>query len=243
MNSDEARAHILSLVMSNDYAKAHETLLKSPCFSTDDRVQLKSEVTETLLLERRLEWTHHGIRKTFRFYTPSEKRYYLQKAAELIAILRDYTPHVVMGFGAVLGFVRDGDFIPHDDDLDLLIAIPPTRFTDAKEALSEFLAAFGFVIHGQKNLSHLTVHRPKQPGFDIFPGFMEGEWVSWFPSNRKVIRFDEVFPPVMKLYHEVEIPLPKDSERYLELTYGHSWQQPLPNWNHPWDRNQYQEFL
>jgi hypothetical protein len=243
MNSHEARAHILDLVRSNEYAKAHEALLKSSYFSPIDRAQFKSEVSKTLLLERHVEWTHHGIRKTFRFYTPSQKHYYLKKATELIAILNDFTPHVVLGFGAVLGFVRDGDFIPHDDDLDLLVAIPPIRFAEAKAALSEFFAASGFVIKGQENLSHLTVHRPKEPGFDIFPGFTEGEWVSWFPSNRKVIRFDEVFPPVMKLYHDVEIPLPRQPERYLELTYGPEWGNPLPHWNHPWDQQQYQDFL
>jgi len=243
MTSKETRAHILDLVRSKDYAEAHEALLKSPYFSPVERAEFKSEVSKNLLFERGVEWTHHGIRKTFRFYSPLQKHYYLKKAADLIDILHDFTPHVVLGFGAVLGFVRDGDLVPHDDDLDLLVAIPPTRFAEAKAALSKFLAAFGFVINGQNNLSHLTVHRPKEPGFDIFPGFTEGEWVSWFPSNRKVIHFDEVFPPVVRRYHDVEIPLPREPERYLELTYGAEWVDPLPHWNHPWDQKQYQEFL
>ncbi len=239
----EIRAQIVELATAGEYTKAHSLLLESAYLSQQEREEIKSHVTASILVDRKVEWTHHGIRKTFRFFSPLEKRYQLTKAAELIRLLQGFTPHAVLGFGAVLGFVRENDFVPHDDDLDILVAIPPTRFAEAKESLASFLAASNFAIHGQSNLSHLTVQRPKEPGFDVFIGFVEDEWVSWFPSHRKQLRFDEVFPAIQRKYYDVEVPFPKASERYLEVTYGGSWRSPLPYWNHPWDQKQYQEFL
>ena len=82
-------------------------------------------VNAELLPSRQLLWTIHGPTRSFRFCTPAEQTAYVQFAAEVAEALREVTPHVCFGFGAVLSVVRDRALIPDDDDLDIIIGFEP----------------------------------------------------------------------------------------------------------------------
>ncbi len=195
-----------------------------------------------LSVRAQLEWTNHGANRTFRFWSEAEKTKYLAQALELVEVLRPLSEDVCFGFGAVLGFVRDADFISHDDDLDLLIAMPPSSFPVALARLSEHLTAAGYTCAG-KNNSHFGVHKAGQRAVDVFIGFREEARVSWFPSRRKSLAWDDVFPAERRAWFGLDVPLPRNTEAYLAGTYGEDWRTPLSVWSHPWDISEYRDLL
>jgi hypothetical protein len=80
-------------------------------------------------------------------------------------------------------------------------------------------------------------------GVDIFIGFIESDnSVSWFPSKRGGLLLSDVFPATTKLVFDVPCDVPRNVERYLEVTYGPDWRTPDSNWNHPWDFSMFKEF-
>jgi hypothetical protein len=113
-----------------------------------------------------LQLNAHGLKRTFRFWTDSEKKAYLEGANVLMTSLEGLSAHVCLGFGAVLGWVRDQDLIAHDDDLDILIAFDRHRVADlgaALEVTRRALQARGHQVLGTF-FSHLWVATPGGTG-------------------------------------------------------------------------------
>jgi hypothetical protein len=151
------------------------------------------------------------------------------------------TPYVTFGFGSVLGFVREGELIAHDDDMDLLVAFreePDCCFKDAKMALRRHLVSDGFDVQNADYPTHLKVCC-----VDVFVGFIEdNEVVSWFPSARGGLFLSDVFPVTTKTVFDVPCRIPGNPERYLEVTYGKDWRNPDLDFGHPWDFSQYTRY-
>jgi hypothetical protein len=238
---EEKCAAILLLLALGRTADATKAFHSDTSLTSDLRRRISTTLNSKYLLERNLEWTNHGPQRTFRFWSAEEKGKYLDSACAMIAVLRDFSPHVSFGFGAVLGLIRDQDFIQHDDDLDILIAMEPMRFADAKERLRSFLHERGFVCHGE-NYTHFGVNTGKGRAVDVFIGFRQGERVSWFPSRRSSLEWNSVFPVQDFTYLGRSIPLPADAEAYLVATYGPDWREPDASWHHPWDIREYSDF-
>jgi hypothetical protein len=242
LNLEDRTIALLLLLARGLNTEATKAFFSDTSFSKSDRKVVANALNENLLIDKGLEWTNHGPRPTFRFWTSTQKTTYLQEALSLVEDLKKFTPHVCFGFGAILGMVRDADFIPHDDDLDLLIAMEPKNFPLAKEKLKNYLADCGYTCHG-KNYSHFGVNRGQGPAIDVFIGFREDEHVSWFPSRRWSLQWDNVFPVKEVDFFGEAIPVPRDIETYLEATYGEDWRKPDSAWGHPWNINEYQDFM
>jgi glycosyltransferase involved in cell wall biosynthesis/SAM-dependent methyltransferase len=213
--------------------------------SKSEKNHIRSIINEDVLFKNKLEWNNHGITKTFRFFSQEEKKHYLLEASALIEVLRKKSDFICLGFGVVLGFVRAQDFIPHDDDIDILIGFPPINLSSAKAELVDFLEKNGYRNYCDK-FTHMTVARgnPRiKRCLDIFIGIIEEGFFSCFPSRRKGLRIDNVFPAVDRNFFDCPLPFPRNTEGYLESVYGPDWRNPISNWNHPWDRKEYSEFL
>lgn len=225
--------------------KAIELLKTSKFLSENEKKEIKLDISRKFLFKKQLEWTNHGITRTFRFFNKNEKVSYLSGATELINVLKRRDYHVSLGFGAVLGFIRESDFIPHDDDIDLIVGVDKINLFDAKNIVVEFLEEYGYR-NFCNNFSHLTVCKKNsnmKRGIDIFIGIIEDGYFSCFPSRRKVLRFDDVFPAEDQIFFETSLPFPKNPQAYLEAVYGSDWRNPISHWNHPWDLKEYEEFL
>ena len=125
---------VAALTIRGDYPRARLAF---------DAIEITPEVkghfyavmNREVLAERSLEWTAHGPRRSFRFWTEAEKFRYTDMTAQVAAQLKELTPNVCLGFGAALCVVRDGDLIPHDDDLDIIIAFEPDEAATLPQAL------------------------------------------------------------------------------------------------------------
>jgi hypothetical protein len=236
---------LLDMVRNGSYQEAYMGLHSDKSINRAAKLDLMHAVNSFYLLERQLEWTNHGILRSFRFWSVDEKREYLKATCGLMDSLKPVSPYVSLGFGAVLAIVRDADFIPHDDDMDILIAFEVERvgkYSDALKLVEDALKLDGYAVHG-KLPSHRNAKLKGGKPIDVFVGFIEEGMVSWFPSARKNLRVDQVFPTRTVELLGVECEIPNKPEEYLAITYGADWRNPIPNWNHPWNRAEFGEFM
>ncbi len=240
--------HYCRLALAGEYNDAYVQLRADEALTPAERKRIIGAVNDGLLFGRRLEWGNHGIKRSFRFWSEAQKKNYVGRSIELVDLLRnELTPHVCFGFGSVLGMIRDGDMIAHDDDMDLIVALPARRRLTFRKVLTELRALLrrhDYAAAESANLNHVSTARNRQAGTDVFIGFIDPDRrVSWFPSRRGSLNFGDVFPVASMRFFDHDCPVPRDPLKYLEATYGPDWRTPIPSWNHAWDASQYRDFI
>ena len=233
-------ARIFQAVLKPDYPAAVEEL-KS--FEHDERPQVRNFFSAHVLKERKKEWTGHGINRTFRFWSEAEKQDYLRFTVQVLdALASKYD--ACLGYGSVLSIVRDGDLVPHDDDLDIIVSMRRDSIASYKAGLAEvekFLTDSGFSVRGD-----YVAHRHVTNGrffLDVFFGLEDGRHVSWHPGPREVMLKESVFPAKTETLFGIDCLVPKDSEAYLATVYGENWRTPLPGWTHDFDPTKYADWF
>ncbi|WP_152185049.1 hypothetical protein [Segeticoccus rhizosphaerae] len=226
------------------YKRASNALQHLPWITDDERAAVRGAVNHGILGARSLEWTIHGVKRSFRYWSEDEKRNYVATAVEVVHRLRQLTPHVCFGFGAVLAVVRDGDLIPHDDDLDLIVAFEPHQaatLAQANQRISAFLSSAGYTATG-RHLAHRQVARPGQgKKLDVFVGIFEGDAISWYPGTRGSLHRETMFPTSEGPMLGHACPLPRNPLQYLETVYGPGWRNPDPAFRHQWSGAGYED--
>lgn len=147
-------------------------------------------------------------------------------------------------YGTLLGLVREGGFIKHDDDIDFGVApdgIDPKRLLDVALAYGlEFCRAFSW--HGK--ITELTFKYKGVP-IDFFftyrhdDGRVYGQVYNNFTNQggRRVARLvKRLYKPgydgvEMLAVNNIEVPVPKNKEEYLEFSYGDGWRTPIQRFN------------
>ncbi|KRE55360.1 hypothetical protein [Phycicoccus sp. Soil748] len=232
---------LLAQTFEGAYADARQALDAHTEISTADRSAFRAAVTSGLLADRELEWTVHGPQRCFRFWDETEKVTYVEFAAKVAEALASLTPQVCFGFGAALCVVRDGDLIPHDDDLDIIIGFDPHEAGTLGEGLAlveQCLRPLGYTVTGNFT-AHRQVRRNGSKQVDVFVGLFEGDTISWYPGTRGALDRDLMFPASEGRLLGVPVPLPRNPLVYLERLYGEGWRHPDPNFKHTWDRATY----
>ena len=137
--------------------------------------------------------------------------------SHLVMILNKYGIEWVATDGTLLGAIRDGGFIPWDDDID--IAIKKTSFN--------LLKHLEFIITKANTYKLVRVGKYAKLKYDdlwidIF--LLDDEW--GFPQNHfKNLSFreGEVYPIRKVMFGDIEINIPHKSEEYLHRI--------LPEWD------------
>ena len=148
-------------------------------------------------------------------------------------------------YGTFLGLIRDGGFIPNDDDIDLSI-LPGSA--EPQCLLRAFIeTGYGYV-HGFRMdgvLYEFTVRDPSGLTLDVFfparvsdkPGWMVGYDTFWEPTRKypsetanTVVETLYRVPNALRTvsYRGVEVFVPCDAETLLREEYGPNWRVPDP---------------
>lgn len=231
------------LTLKADYPAARKALAAVEDLDDADRRRFRDAVNARLLPARQRLWTIHGPQRSFRFWSDAEKARYLDFTLEVVAALRTLTPSVSLGFGSVLSAVRDKALIPHDDDLDVIVAFEPHEATTLAEGIArveEHLRPQGYTVSGNFS-AHRHVGRPGRKYIDVFVGLFEGDQVSWYPGARGALTRDMMFPTRDVDLLGVPVPVPAQAEAYCEAVYGPTWNVPNPNFAHRWDASAYSD--
>jgi hypothetical protein len=209
----------------------------------NERSRRLSSILKPFLKKYELQYNAHGLKRTFSFWSPFEKIDYINSVVELMNFLEEIAPNSVsLGFGAVLGQIRDNDLVPHDDDLDVLVAFDSNEVSTISyglEIIKDKLNNSSWSVQG-RFFSHLWVGLPNGRRVDVFVGLREkNDFLSFYPSSRHSLKWTDVFPAKSQSLCGISVLMPADQERYLAATYGLDWKTPKVNFSHPWDRKQY----
>lgn len=228
----------IGLILFRDFTKAYE-LYKSIKPISFHKNNLKDFANKNFLIPNGLELGIHGITKSFRFWQLKEKSIYLSLAKNLILDLLELTEYVSLGYGAVLGYLRSGDLIDHDDDIDIMLAFPLERFDSIPNSIdytSNYLISLGYNVGGRYD-THIKVRRTGSslPYIDVFFGVIEESFASWYPGPRKIIKKDSIFPTINATICDVDLPIPNNPSSYLNDIYGKKWMISDPFFSHRWN--------
>lgn len=204
---------------------------------------LFKQINELILNARDMEWTSHGMKRSFRYWTRLEKQEYIRSAMKIMDELKELSPDVTFGFGSVLAAIRDKDMLPHDDDMDTLIAFKKSQvktYVQAMNLVEEFLAKRGYyVIEKKFNVCKTQIGTHK---VDVFVGIYEDDGtIGWYPNKRHILKRSDIFPTKnIKILGE-DYSVPKNADKYLEYVYTKDWKHPDPGFKYYRDRSMYSD--
>ncbi|MGV3568960.1 MAG: class I SAM-dependent methyltransferase [Ramlibacter sp.] len=149
-------------------------------------------------------------------------------------------------YGTMLGAVREGDFIGHDNDFDTTYI---SRHSEPEEVRKEFMRICAFLIERGYDLKVKKTHTwVRVPGtahkFDIFFSYFNeaGMYeISYGTHGPALPRSDDFDAFVEKKLNDLTIQVPKNNEDMLAQIYGTSWRIPNAGFKHKsstrhWDK-------
>ena len=158
------------------------------------------------------------------------------RAAELVEVLAGFGLRPFVVGGTLLGGVRDGALLPHDDDAD--IAYLSRHDQPADVAIEAFeighrLTALGYEIQ-RHSATHMQLLFRDDAGavlhyIDVFAAFFTDDGCINQPFHvRGPMREDQMLPFGTVRIAGTDFPAPADVDAWLTLNYDARWRQPIP---------------
>lgn len=188
---------------------------------------------DTLMLSR------HGVR--VQGVLRRKSKAYIAHLEEVIQVMQSAGYEVVIAYGTLLGAVREGRFLAHDDDIDIMYkAKAGDRLGVEAEIASvrKLLAATGFRVTDMLP-KHLNMHVVSRKGglvIDVFPCWLQDGELQMH-MEKMVIRGlapSMMFPASMVNLEGESLPAPADPPGFLGERYGADWKIPDPYHDWPW---------
>lgn len=142
--------------------------------------------------------------------------------------------------GTLLGIVREGGLIGHDDDLDLAVVLTSG---DARAAAEEWndlrqrWAADGLLDDELAWDTYVHVRARSDSGvtIDLFPSWVEAGRAYVWPHTPGTVAAEDLLPLAGVSMGGRTITVPRRAEPLLESNYGPRWRTPDPSWRFDWD--------
>jgi SAM-dependent methyltransferase len=198
---------------------------------TDARVRVADAAGNPLMLDSK-------GRMTRPFDTdPDMLRPLLRAAHTVLGLLADAGVEPFLAYGTLLGAVREGDFIGHDNDIDLGYVSHESQPVDvARESfrLERSLERAGMAVERYSGAGFKVLVRDgagQQRWIDVFGGFWVGDRLALMGELLTPFERSWVLPlSTVELAGEA-FPAPARPERLLEATYGPDWRVPDPTFS------------
>ncbi len=144
--------------------------------------------------------------------------------------------------GTLLGLIREGDLIPHDDDIDLAVIIEGATTYEVVpnwQRLRALLPTLGLSALDQTEtpLAHLQIELAPGVKADLFPAWFFGNNAFVYPHTAGELTVDDLLPLAVHEVHGARVPVPKNPQALLRTNYGDDWGTPDPTFRFDWARS------
>lgn len=161
----------------------------------------------------------------------------LDSAARLAADMQAWGYPIYLVGGTLLGIVRSGALLPHDDDLDfayLSEQSDPAELVRESFELERRLTDAGYAVarhsHAHIELAFFDDHEQLDHYIDVFTGFFhEGLYCQPFALRSAEVGRDDLVPTSDIDVNGVTLPAPANPEAWLAYAYGAGWRVPDPS--------------
>jgi hypothetical protein len=190
---------------------------------------LMARVNQLWLAPRQLEFTRHGLQRTFRFWSQQEKQRAMAITTEALQRWHAAGIPCFHTFGTLLGLVREGNLLNHDDDIDAVAVVPVAADETPEQALAALeqrLNALGHRTAGAYRFHRHVEHRGFW--FDLFVATTGGEAVTFWGTKIWTTTLEQLLPVQSADLEGLSCVLPRDAEHVVEGIYGSGWRTPRP---------------
>jgi hypothetical protein len=151
----------------------------------------------------------------------------------VISALQDGGVHAFLGYGTLLGAVREGAFIAHDHDADVTYLGSAEHPLDAvleSYRLERLMKQRGMAVRRMSSitLKVLVDEEGGTRGLDVFGSFYIDGLLHVMGQIRAPISRDQMLPPSTVSLAGRTFPAPRVPETWLEAAYGPAWRVPDP---------------
>jgi hypothetical protein len=205
----------------------------------NDKALSFHQLINRLVKSKNVAFGPHGFMQTFDLKTDNENSKVFKELSNLLIWLNEeFGVPAFVSSGTLLGLVRDGKFIGHDDDVDICY-ISNEKTEDAilveRDRLVGFLTEKGCRL-APSGIAHYWCTTPGGQNLDIFTGFVEEGKCSMNPIGRREVSVDDVLPLNKRDIDGKVLYFPKEPEPLLVLNYGENWRKPDPLWTFNWGK-------
>lgn len=202
--------------------------------------RLEAEVNRAgeILGSPRAVLTRHGFTDVGMLQTRSDD--FVGLIQRVSAVLDECGYPAMLAYGTLLGAVREGNFLAHDDDVDMLIPITATTREDVEKVLAPLaqqLRSKGWRVSRPNSYTNFHLAEPATGlHVDVFPLLVDGERSRLHMEKMQLrpIATDIVLPPRPFTFLGQKMLAPADPEAFLAERYGEGWSTPDPFYDWPW---------
>jgi hypothetical protein len=190
---------------------------------------LMAGVNRHWLAERQLEFGQHGPQRTFRFWSTAEKQWAMAASSEALRCWQAAGIPCFHSFGTLLGLVREGDLLAHDDDIDAVALVPVAAEETPEQAvagLERRLRQLGHATEGDYRFHRHVQHDGLW--FDLFVATVRDGEVTFWGTRIWTTRLERLLPLQTLQLGGLSCVLPGDPEHVVEGIYGRGWRTPRP---------------
>jgi SAM-dependent methyltransferase len=177
-------------------------------------------------------------RAMFEHANDSERRHVVETIVEALEFLGHRGHDAFLAFGNLLGAVRDGRLIGHDNDADIAYIAasshPVDIMLESMRIEREYQEAGWETFRGTGAAFKVFSHLPdgRRIGIDVFSGFFFDGLFHIAGFVAAPLSRDVLVPTSTVKLEGCEVPAPADPETLLEATYGSGWRVPDPSFKY-----------